>query len=477
MSEIESEQARSAEFGRLEGDSVGLTQVLFQSIGHMAPATAVILALGLGFSFAGPAMPLSLLLALATCLLIANSVGQMAKCMPSAGGSVTYVARALGARIGYVIGGMLLLTEVLIPMAGGLALGAVAEPKLHVAWWILALATIGIYFGLNYRGIKVATNAAVVLGIFEIVAVLALAIWMIVSAGSANTLAVLNPANALEGGWSGVFKGVVFSVLAFQGFEAAAPLGEEARDPRRTIPRAVIGSALIIGLLYVVCAYGVVMGWGFDNLDSYASDPQPWITLSTEFWGTGWVIIFVALLNSLIAGGNAGMTYVSRLFYAMGRSGVLPRSLSDTHREYQTPYVAIAVETVIAAVGALVGGLVWGATNGFGVMYTIVAILILLSYMGICLASIVYFRRYQRPRFNLFLHGICPAVGMAMMAATLYYQFVPLPADPIVWGNWLALIWIGIVLLGLVYMLATNRRQALERTTQVFVEDEVPEPI
>lgn len=477
MSDAPSNDALPADYGRLEADSVGLTQVLFQSICHMSPATAVILALGLGFSFAGPALPLSLLLALVTCLLIANSVGQMAKHMPSAGGSVTYVARALGARTGYVVGGMLLLTEVLIPMAGGLALGAVAEPKLHIAWWILALATIAIYFTLNYRGIKLATNVAIALGIFEIAAILALSVWMIASAGGANTLAVLNPANALQGGWSGVFKGVVFSVLAFQGFEAAAPLGEEARDPRRTIPRAVIGSALLIGLLYVVCAYGVVMGWGFHNLGTYAEDPQPWITLSTNFWGAGWVIIFIALLNSLIAGGNAGMTYVTRLFYSMGRSRVLPESLSRTHPRYRTPYIAIAVESVLSAVGAILGGLLWGPTNGFGVMYTIVAILILLGYAGICLASIVFFRRYERAHFNLFLHGICPVVGIAMMGATLYYQFVPLPADPIVWGNWLALIWIGIVFVGLAFMSLTDRRSALEETTKVFVEDEVPEPI
>jgi amino acid transporter len=462
---------------RLEADSIGLTQVLFQSICHMSPATAVILALGIGFSFAGPALPLSLLLALVTCLLIANSVGQMARYVPSAGGSVTYVARALGACTGYVIGGMLLLTEVLIPMAGGLALGAVAEPKLHIAWWILAVATIAIYFGLNYRGIKLATSAAIALGVFEIAAILALAVWMIVAAGSENTLAVLNPSNALRGGWSGVFKGVVFSVLAFQGFEAAAPLGEEAREPRRTIPRAVIGSALLIGLLYVVCAYGVVMGWGFHDLGTYAEDPQPWITLSTHFWGAGWVIIFVALLNSLIAGGNAGMTYVSRLFYSMGRSRVLPESLSRTHPRYQTPHVAIAVEAVIAIIGAIAGGLLWGATNGFGVMYTIVAILILLGYAGICLASIVFFRRQERAHFNLFLHGVCPVLGIAMMGATLYYQFVPLPAAPIVWGNWLALAWIAIVMVGLGFMLLTERRPALDETTRVFVEDEVPEPI
>jgi amino acid transporter len=123
--------------------------------------------------------------------------------------------------------------------------------------WVLVAAVLVFY--LTYWGIRLSTNAGIALGIFEIVAFLALGLYMIFAAGGENTLQVFNPANSLEGTWSGVFKGMVFSILAFIGFEAAAPLGEEARNPRRTIPRVVLASALVIGLFYLVCSYASVM--------------------------------------------------------------------------------------------------------------------------------------------------------------------------------------------------------------------------
>ena len=84
-----------------------------------------------------------------------------------------------------------------------------------------------------------------------------------------------NPNHAV-GDWSGVFRGMVFAILAFIGFEAAAPLGEEAKHPRYTIPRAVIGSAFLIGLFYVLCSYAWVFGAGFDNFVNQATGADPW---------------------------------------------------------------------------------------------------------------------------------------------------------------------------------------------------------
>ena len=91
-------------FDHLQEHSIGFAQVLFQSITHMAPAAAVAFSLLVGFSFAGPALPLSVLLALVVALLIANSVGQLAKQMPSAGGLYTYTSRALGPKAGFLVG-------------------------------------------------------------------------------------------------------------------------------------------------------------------------------------------------------------------------------------------------------------------------------------------------------------------------------------------------------------------------------------
>ena len=111
---------------------------------------------------------------------------------------------------------------------------------------------------LNYRGVKVSARTGTILGTFEILVFLALAVWLIVKAGSGNTLSVFTLHFAtIKGykGFSGIVAGSIYTILAFIGFEASAPLAEEASNPRRTIPRAVLISCLAIGVFYVITTY------------------------------------------------------------------------------------------------------------------------------------------------------------------------------------------------------------------------------
>ena len=89
---------------RLREHSIGLPQVLFQSITHMAPGAAIAFSILVSVQFAGPALPLVVLAALVACLLVASSIGQLAKQIPSAGGLYAYVARALGPAPGFMVG-------------------------------------------------------------------------------------------------------------------------------------------------------------------------------------------------------------------------------------------------------------------------------------------------------------------------------------------------------------------------------------
>src|SRR5438552_1306304 len=98
----------------------------------------------------------------------------------------------------------------------------------------------------------------------------ALAVTLIIAAGSNNTLSVFSPGTGNSSGLGSVFAGMVYTVLAFIGFEAAAPLGEEAKNPRRTIPQAVVWSCVLIGLFYLVCYYAATVYFG----PSQMADPK-----------------------------------------------------------------------------------------------------------------------------------------------------------------------------------------------------------
>src|SRR5436305_13055771 len=109
---------------------------------------------------------------------------------------------------------------------------------------------------------------------------------------------------------------MVCAILPFIGFEAAEPLCEEAKNQRRTVPFAVVGSALAIGLFYILCSYAWVFGAGFNNFVNQATGADPWRNLGRAFWSAGCVLIFLAIVNSLAANPNAAVNAATRAFPA-----------------------------------------------------------------------------------------------------------------------------------------------------------------
>ena len=464
--------------GKLRRDAIGLPQALFQSITHMAPGVGIAFSIFVSIRFAGPALPLSVLLALIGCVCVAASIGQLAKEMPSAGGLYTYVARSLGPQAGFMVAWASLLFESLVAPLLFLIFAWTTKDMvsgkhhgLHWTytgqWWIWVVLSAGIVFFLTYRDVRLSTEAGVILGIFEITVFVALSLWMILSNTGRLTLQTFNPNHAATGTYNGIFKGMVFAVLAFVGFESSAPLGEEARNPRWTIPRAVVGSAIGIGLFYVFCSYAWVIGTGFDHFATEATaSANPWRDLGIVFWSGGWVLIFAAIINSALANSNAGVNAASRVTYALGRNGVLPRAFARTHPVHRTPHVAIIAQTILGlAVSLLLGWKYGDLITAFTIIATAITIVVIAVYIVVCMSTIVYFAR--RPERTPWLHWLVPILGAAVFIPPLYYQYIPLPAYPLRYGAWIALGWIvgGIVVTALV------PRRIIDNLDQLFLEE------
>src|SRR3954468_12439815 len=469
------------DFDHLREHSIGLPGVLFQSITHMAPAAAVAYSIYISVPHAGAALPLAVFLALVACLLAANSIGQLAKELPSAGGLYTYAARTLGPYPGFLVAWLFLLFAPLVApflfLECGWAMHEVMSSEVgwHYSgqWWIWVTAVGAIVFLLTFRDIRISANAGVILGIFEIAVFAALAIWILLSNLGDLNLQPFNPNHAPEGAFTGVGKGMVFAILAFIGFEASAPLGEEAKNPRRTIPLAIVGSCLFIGLFYVLLSYAWVFGEG--GVATFASKAggsgDPWREMGKALWAGGWVLVFAAIINSIIANSNAGFNAATRVFYAMARNGIAPKALARTHPRFKTPHVAILVNTGIALVLSYALGWKWGALNGFIMLATAATVVVILVYILVMLGSIVFYLTEKRAAFNPFLHLIFPVLGIILFAFPLFYQYHPLPAYPVRYAAWFAVVWIGIgIVVGLI--LRQTRPQALRNGQRIYVEDE-----
>ena len=476
-------RAEAGSFDHLREHSIGLPQVLFQSITHMAPGAAVAYSIYISVPFSRQALALSVLLALVACMCAAVAIGQLARLEPSAGGLYAYAARSLGPPAGFIVAWLFILFEPLVApflyLEFGWAMREVmgSEAGWHYTgqWWIWATLMTVIVFLLTYRDIRLSTTAGVILGAFEIAVFGALAVWMLLSNTGDLNLAPFNPHHAL-GGWSGVFRGMVFAILAFIGFEAAAPLGEEARNPRRTVPFAVVGSALAIGLFYVLCSYAWVFGAGFDNFVTQATGADPWRNLGKVFWSTGWIVVFLAICNSIAANSNAAVNAATRVFYALARNRLAPRPLGRTHPRFKTPHVAIIWMSVFAFVLSLILGWKWGPLIGFFFIATLAVIVVVVVYILICFGCIWHYWTKRRAEFNPLLHLVLPAAGAVLFFFPLYYEYVKFPPTyPIKYANWIAIGWVavGVVLAVFLWLQEPERLRDMER---VYVEDETLAP-
>ncbi len=435
----------------LAREAIGLREVLFQSITHMAPGAAVAFSIVGGLSFGGGAAPLAVLLSIVACLLVAISIGQLAKHLPSAGSFYTYASQGL-------------------------------HPSNLAAdlWWPWVLIGAGIVFLLGYRGIRVSARTGTLLGTFEIGVFLALALFLIVRADH-NTLSVFTTKFANKPGFhgfSGVFAASVFTILAFIGFEAAAPLAEEARDPRRTIGRAVIFSCLGIGLFYVLTTYAATVFTGPTKMINF----QPgvgWEGLGRAMWGGAWVFVFLAIVNSTIANANAGSNAATRTWFAMGRVRLLPRSLTDLHPQWKSPRVAVWAQLVVGVGVSIWLGLQYDPLTAFFLVATIITVLFIPIYIVVNLSCLFYYWRRQRTEFSWFLHGVIPIAGVAFFIPAFLagagikaagLKFIAPLTYPFSLAGPVAAIWTGLGVIYLIYLYSRHPERVKE-TGKVFLDE------
>jgi amino acid transporter len=477
---------------RLERNAVGLAPTLFQSITHMAPAAAVAFSIIVGAPYAGGSLPLAVLLALVACLLVAVSIGQLARHLPSAGGLYTYSSRGLHPYIGFLVAWGFMLAEPIVAPLLYLIFGneLAANLNSHFGWPLWLWAPFAVVAGLivwvlTYRGIRLSTRTGVALGTFEIVVFLALSVTLVVAAGNHNTLSVFAPNTGNAKGLGSVFPAMIFAILAFIGFEASAPLAEEAKNPRRTIPRAVFLSALLIGLFYLFCYYAATVYFGpnkmADPKNGFAlfNNSDPWSGMAQAVWGPGLIIVILAVLNSAIANSNAGANAATRVGYALARIGLLPRMLGRVHPRFRTPYIAVNVQAAGGILLAVLLGWVTGSPlNAFALLGTVATIVVVTIYILTNLSNLVFYLRDQRGEFNLFLNGIVPVVGSVVFLPALVAAFgidflglgiTPLtsPANlaPIIIGVWMV---VGLALL--IYFVTRNPARITE-TGRVFLDE------
>lgn len=472
----------------LRKGAVGFSGVLFQSITFMAPAIATAFSIPAGIAFSGGGAPLSVIFALVASMLAAVSIGQLSKHMPTAGSFYTYVSNGLHPAVGFLVGWGFLLGILVGGPFLALQMGFVVAGTTNAEWgwspdlwWVWTVLVCLLVFWLGYRGIKASTGTGILLGAFEILVFVALALTLIVQAGSDNTLEVFGThyANNTDySGFSGVIVGSIYTILAFIGFEEAAPIAEEAQEPHRTVNRAIILSCLGIGLFYILNTYASAITFGPDKMTGFvgAGDGNPWQNLlARDAWGTaGLVLVFVALVNSIIANQNAANNSSTRTMFSMGRIRLLPTQYGVLNGG--SPMLALVTQLVVSVGVSMWLGFQYDPYTAFAMTATILVDIFAPMYILLNIACFMYFWRFRRDEFNWLLHGLFPFLGALAFIPAFFagagipaFSFISTLPKPLAYAGPAAGIWMVIGLVYLVVLMRT-RPARITDTKRVFME-------
>ncbi len=441
--------------------ALGPFSVTMQSISFVGPAFSGLLLFQVIASYAGVSAPFAFLVAGAIIVMLAVSLGTLAARLPSAGGYVTYVTRAAGARAGLLINWIFLFYA---PIAPGFIVaytGYVCERALEaeygfrLPWWVVLVAVLALVTFVVYRGIRLSTRTLIVLGVIEAALVLALALWGFANPGPGGfSFAPLSPGSAPS--FHGVYLGVVFSLFAFAGWEGAVPLAEESRRPGRSVPIGLVSAVLFIVALFVITSWGLMIGWGTRSLPSLlGSEQAPPLALAHRYWGGAWLLVLVALLNSVICASIASFNTVTRMWYAAARSGMVPVRLARLHPRYRTPTYAVAAQGLLALVVGLGFGFWLGPFDAFLTLSLLTTLMLVAIYVAGNLAVVLFHRR-EGVRFRPFLHLVFPLVTSAAVLWVGFKSLDPLPPSPIRWAAFAAGAWL---VLGLGVLLLSRRER------------------
>ncbi|MBP2368932.1 APC family permease [Pseudonocardia parietis] len=418
---------------------LGPADVVAQSIAGSAPSAAMAATPVIVAGAAGPYTVWAFVAATVLALLVAASIGRFTTRMAAPGGLYTLTAQGLGSAAAFAggiagVAGYLLLCGAALAGAA-LYLGSLLAPFGAGGPWLPAAAALvggALVTALVVRGVRLA--ARVVLLVEAVAVAVLVGVFVLLLAGGplAGAAAPAAPAP----GVGGLVAGVLPALAAFIGFEVATSLGAEARRPFRSVPRAVMATAAVTGVLYVFAA-GVQVS-GFAGVPGgLAAQPQPVQVLATAR-GWWWIppVLDAALVLSFLACAVATATALSRVLFSLARDGAVPAVLGRTHRRFRTPHVAVGlgvpvataavVVPVLAGVptGTVLVALLAGATIGF-----------LITYALVCLAAPLFLRRIGEltpaavltavvavPALLAALAGFVvtvPATGIVLLAALL----------------------------------------------------------
>jgi amino acid transporter len=406
-------------------------ETLAQSVSTMAPTTTPAATIPLVCGLAGNGTWLAYVLATVAIFLVALCIARYARLSASPGSLYTYASTTLPPWLSATVAWSLLLAYV---ATGSSVIGGfyhyanllLGDATGHVfSAVLLSLLVTSVSIWIAWRDVKISAR---------------LMLW--IEAVSVSVIVIVVALLLFRHGWhldgdqlrlhgmtgSGLRLGLVLALFSFVGFESATTLGAEARNPLKSIPRAVIQSSVLAGAFFAVCAYAEVLGFHTIGQDLGASQAPMYVLARVGGIPVLGLLIDIGALVSLFAGTLACITAAARVLLRMAHDGLAHHSLGVTHVRNHTPGRAVVI-TGIAAVLPVAVLAARGASglDVYGWLGSLATYGFIVAYALVCVALPRYLRQH-----GAFTSGaqIVPGLAAAAMLLALVGNLYPVPEGP-----------------------------------------------
>jgi len=449
---------------KLRSDALGFAEVLFQGVAAVAPAGAAVSTMTGAAAFALGSLPLSATLAFFLVLLNAIILSRISKRVASAGGYYAYTKAGHGKAAGVFTGTMYIFYQIMAIALVGLSVAVFVPAMLSEVfglsipsylWFVLLVIDLGGSFALSYAGIRESTVYATVMGMIEMATVVTLGAALVLMSHQ-NTLSVFTPRYAADG-LAGIGLGTLFMYTAFAGYGNATPLGEEAKQAKAAISKALILTVVILGAFFIFSAYAFTVAWGPSQMGTYASALVPGVSLVySEISPIAAIILTALFINSLFTGAVVLTNSTSRVMFDMSRDGVLPRQLSSVHGKRLTPYLSAFVTFASALAVATVSTLILGGFNAFLFTATAATLGTLLVHITVNTSFLTMLKRLGSAikLTDVLLVG----AAVAALVLVFYSTFIAISV-PVVYGTYTL---IAFALVSAAFAIRSDRKERVQ---------------
>ena len=394
--------------------NLSLPMVIMFGLAYLAP-TVVFNYYGVVTTNTNGMMTLAYIMTTVVMFFSAWSYARMAEVFPKAGSAYTYVQSSIGPRVGFIAGWLVLLDYLLLPMESYLLIGIYVHKYFPVIpVWLALLVVITIAAIINIVGMKTAATVDTVIVAAEIgfsVLFVIVVIRHVLNGGGSGTLVDASALyNAGEFSISNVLASSAMLCVAFLGFDAVTTMSEEVKNPRKTIPRAIMFVAVGAGIMFAVISYFTQIGWPTGYLNIVDADSGIFELLDNIGAGfMGDLFFIIDNLASFVCA-MAALSAVSRVMYSMGRDNVLPKKVfGRLNPKFRTPVINIIIACGVAMMAVFFQDNLEGALSlvSFGAIS---------GFVMVNLSVIIYFviKQKKRDPKSLVKFGLMPAVGLVV---------------------------------------------------------------